>query len=232
MRYFTLFTLYFITSCSGNNTTDQLTNDRTDSTSITNDTLNKVELKAVEEFLNLNESFFSELGSYDKTAIEDLLLNDVKEEFGWSDYFISEDELFISLSNNDFFETIEFRILNRNNKEVAFLSLQTKLTSSCIYLEKDQSGSWTKGEDIPLPHLADFFEDVTDEEIGLIEEYGVYGVHLDNNSDTVTYIFYDFQFAQSLPFEHQQTFTKEAKYDFILKWDNSEFRLERIGYNQ
>lgn len=228
-RYLYIISFAFI-ACNGNTSNTELTN-TSDTVFLQTDTNSKSEVAIVNDLLSLDEKLFNEINTYDKKVIEALLLDGVTEENGWHEFEISKDEMFVSLFNNEFYETIEFRIMKRNNQEVGFLSLQTKITSSCIYLEKNEDGNWIKGEELPQPHLADFFEDISDEEAELINENGAYGIYLDNDSDTISYLFYDFQLYQNLPFEYQETFTKESKYDMLLKWDSSTFWLERIGYN-
>lgn len=231
MRYYIYIISFAFLSCNNNASDSDLTNTK-DTSFVKSDTNKKSDVAIINDLLRLDEDLFDEINTYDKKVIESLLIDGVvSEENGWLDFEISNDSMFITLTNNEFYETIEFRTMKRNNQEVGFLSLQTKITSSCVYLEKNEDGVWQKGIDLPQPHLTDFFEDITDEEAELINENGTYGIYLDNDSDTISFLFFDFQLYQNLPFEYQETFTKESKYDMMLKWDSTMFWLERIGYN-
>ncbi|MCH2233297.1 MAG: hypothetical protein MK078_03505 [Crocinitomicaceae bacterium] len=186
------------------------------------------EPEIIQDLFSLPNDILTDDYCYDREALLTVVVDGEEDEYGWHKYIIQEDDHYFDADNYECYSEISFKTFTREGKKEAFLSRMDKNFREFDYLEQDASGNWYKNSELPFePSYADFFEELSMEEVDIVNEYGYYSTYLTASGDTVVFIFSEWEMGLRMGEKEVDEFNRDADYIFELFLSDGEFDFQR-----
>ena len=190
------------------------------------------EPQIVQDFFSLPYDILNDDFCYDREAMLLVVVDGEEDEYGWHKYIVEDQNNYFAADNYECYSEVAFKTFYKGDRKQAFLSRMDKNFGEFEYLEQDESGNWFKKPELPFePTYADFFDELTMEEVEIVNEYGYYSTYLTSYGDTVTFIFSEWEMGMRMGEKEVDEFNKEADYIFELFLSDGEFEFQRKSLN-
>ena len=119
---------------------------------------------------------------------------------------------------------IEFKVIERGGKRVGFLNQISEHEQKFAYMEFDsEEMAWSLGNNMPTPTKTDFFKNKNENEMAVVEKFGVSYTFISPETNEIEFAFLDHETKK----KSSGKYTREADYKYALAWDEQNFWLEK-----
>jgi hypothetical protein len=180
--------------------------------------------EVVKKFFLLNPEMIGEDFCYDHVFTQELILGDAEED-EWHRYEVDESCDYLLIDNQECYTSLEFKLIKQKKKVYAYLMQSGKNFQRFELLELNkETNRWERGEEIPYPELTTYFDDLSEEETGLVQDHGYQYAYMKPCVDTISFLFSSWQMGMEL-MDSEVEFEREADREFFMLLEKGEFKV-------
>lgn len=182
--------------------------------------------QTIQDFFALENDLIGNDFCYNYSSISQLILygHDSSEE--WEKFEVSDN--YLTAYHDDCDVLLEFMTFELDGEKKAFLSQTNNNSQQFDYLHwNSKTNGWTKTNHYPQPEMNDYFANLSPSEHKLVNEYGSDYIYINPKTETVTYVFSEWEMLMNMGEKQQLEFEKPPDYYFELETSESILTLNR-----